>query len=131
MASGTTRTVNTLAWKAGKEYEMKKQYIYIVTFEIHRCCQIRSYVYHCLASNAKEACMEAKKHWRYDGGHQFHVHAVKARTQDETLLKVRTYANVEISGICLIGTYNMTDCKTWRYKASNGRYVYPLSGGIY
>ena len=108
---------------------MAKDKIYIVTFEIHRDCQIRDYVYYCYAANAKEACNSCKYSWKGDG-HQFHVHAVKSRIQDMNLLKARNWKSVETTGEDLMGKYIMTDIKTWRYK-SGDHYVYPLSKEIY
>lgn len=98
--------------------------IYIVTFEIHRNCQIIDYVYYCYAVNAKEACNYCKYYWKGDG-HQFHVHAVKSRIQDAKLLKINNWKSQYIWGEDLIGKYWMLGSKTWRYKTEAG-YKYPL-----
>lgn len=105
---------------------MKKQYIYIVTFEIHRNCQIWNYVFHCEAKNAKDACALARRNWKMDAGHQFHIHATRSRISDRNLLKVRTWKNTTVDGLNCMDRYIMIDCKTWRFKASDGTYRYPL-----
>ena len=109
---------------------MKNNKIYIVTFEIHRDCMIMNFVYYCYAANAKEACASCKHNWDGDG-HQFHVHAVKSRIQDVSLLTLRSFWKAKyVSGEALINEYWMTDSRTWRVKTSNG-YIYPLAKGIY
>jgi hypothetical protein len=100
--------------------------IYIVTFEIHKDCQIRNFVYHCNANNAKDACMQARECWNSKNGHQFHVHAVRSKIQDPSLLQVRNWRGLTQTGRDIMYYYIMLDAKTWRYKASDGTYRYPL-----
>lgn len=99
---------------------MKK--IYIVTFEKHADCQIRNIVFHCEAENAKDACQIAKQAWsEKTAAYPFKVHAVKARTQDISFLKIRNWKCQEISGAACMNEFYCTDFRTWR---SNGRNLY-------
>lgn len=95
--------------------------IYIVTFEIHKDCQIKFYVYHCQAKNAKEAVEKAKAGWLSHIGHQFHLHAVKSRIQDTKAIYVRSVLNTLYEGESVMGKFIITDIKTWRI---NGRNLY-------
>ena len=97
--------------------------IYIVTFEIHRNCQIKNMVFYCKAKNAKEACVIAKGLWQLCGGqgHQFHIHAVKSRIQDQEYLGVRNWKGQEVKGGGLLNRFICTNSRTWRV---NGRNLY-------
>lgn len=95
--------------------------IYIVTFEIHKDCQIKNYVYYCHAQNAKEAVAKAKDGWRSHIGHQFNLHAVKSRVQDTKAISVRSVMNTLYEGESVIGKFILTDLHTWRI---NGRNLY-------
>ena len=101
--------------------------IYIVTFEIHKDCKIKNYVYHCESSNAKEACEKARCNWAHCRaniklmGHQFHLHAVRSKLQDSALLRVVSWKNVEYKGPECMNAYICTDWRTWRV---NGRNIY-------
>ena len=96
-----------------------KLYVYIVTFDTYRNNMDYNQVYHCIAQNAKEACQIAKDAWLQQGrkSHPFHVHAVKARTQDVDLLKVRTWKNTEIAGQILIGSFCCVDFRSIKRRA--------------
>ena len=107
------------------------KHIYIVTFEIHKDCQIKEYVYHCQAQNAKEAC-EIARHGGFYGkteckankklmGHMFHVHAVKSRVQDIEKLTVRTWKGNTFTGDQVMNAYICVDFHAWRI---NGRNLY-------
>lgn len=102
-----------------------KLYVYIVNFEIHQNCQIKDYVYICTAQNAKEACKTARYFWTGDG-HQFHIHAVRSRSGDPEKAGVVDWKGRKHSGLDAFDKYICINVKTWRYKASNGQYVYPL-----
>lgn len=101
-----------------------KLYVYIVSFEIHKNCQIKDFVYHCIAQNAKEACKTARYFWRGDS-HQFHVHAMKSRQQDPDRIHVQNWKGQIFDGLDALDKYICLDFKTWRYKSGN-QYVYPL-----
>lgn len=99
---------------------MKK--IYIVTFERHINCQIRNIVFHCEADNAKDACQIAKEAWfKNNLSYMFHLHAVKSRTQDISLLRVKNWKLQEIAGADCMNHFYCTDFRVWR---SNGRNLY-------
>ena len=96
--------------------------IYIVTFEIHESCKIKDMVFHCEAKNAKEATAIAKSFWSsLNGikGHQFHLHAVKSRSQDTALLKVHGWDGKEYSGDYCMNHVFCTDFRTWRINGIN------------
>lgn len=99
---------------------MKPNPIYIVTFEIHRNCQIQQWVYYCEAQNAKDACEIAKATWSLKS-HMFHIHAVKSTKQDTKALCVRAWTGIEYKWLDVMGWHIMVDFKTWRI---NGRNVY-------
>lgn len=94
--------------------------IYIVTYEIHRDCQIQSFVYYCEAQNAKDACEIAKQTWK-SKSHQFHIHAIKSRTQDTDYISVKTWQNSIIRGADVMNKHIMLDFYTWRV---NGKSVF-------
>lgn len=94
--------------------------IYIVTYEIHRDCQIQAFVYHCEAQNAKDACEIAKQTWK-GKSHMFHVHAVKSRIQDTDCISVKTWQNSVIRGADVMNKHIMLDFYTWRV---NGKSVF-------
>ena len=104
---------------------MRRNYIYIVTFDMHKDCRIYDYIYHCMAPNAKEACKIAREAWHSDS-YQFHIHAVKSRIQNLNMVTVRNEYGREYHGSDAMDKFICTHSVTWRYKASNGRYVYPL-----
>ncbi len=94
--------------------------IYIVTFEIHRDCQIQSWVFHCTARNAKEACATARQEWttRKHKGHQFAIHAVRSRAQGADLLNVKTWRG-EVKGADVLDRFLETDFYAWRVDGRN------------
>lgn len=94
--------------------------LYIVTFEIHRNCQVQEWYYYCQSKNAKEACEIAKRTWTHEW-HMFHVHAVKSRVQDSNLLLVSTWKGNVYKGQNAIGKHIMISFRTWRI---NGRNLY-------
>lgn len=99
---------------------MKPNSLYIVTFEIHRNCQVQEWYYYCQAKNAKEASEIAKRTWTHEW-HMFHVHAVKSRVQDANLLLVSTWKGNTYKGQDAIGKHIMISFRTWRI---NGRNLY-------
>ena len=103
-----------------------KLYVYIVNFEIHQNCQIKDYIYICTAQNAKEACKTARYFWKQSNGHQFHIHAVRSTQQDPDKAHVQDWKGCSHDGPNAFDRYICTGWKTWRFKASNGQYVYPL-----
>ena len=98
---------------------MKKP-IYIVTFEIHRDCQIQSWQYYCEAQNAKEATEIAKRTWTHKS-HMFHVHAVKSRVQDTNAISIKSWQGNVYRGADALNKYIMLDFYTWRV---NGKSVF-------
>ena len=96
------------------------KHIYIVTFEIQRDCQIQSWVYHCEAQNAKDACEIAKQTWK-SKSHMFHVHAVKSRIQALDAISVKGWKGNEYKGQDALNKHIMLDFYTWRI---NGRNLY-------
>ena len=98
--------------------------IYFVTFEIHENCQIKDYIFHCEAKNAKEAKETARKFWsslRGIKGYQFHLYGKKSNIQDISLLRVRGWNGTEYSGEYVMNHAFCTNFRTWRV---NGRNLY-------
>ena len=96
-----------------KDEKMSDKKIYIVTFELHKDCQVQNMVYHCMATTAKEASEIAKRNWTRKE-HMFHVHAVRSRINDQRLLTVRTWKGREIKGEDVMNHAHMTNFHTWR-----------------
>ena len=101
-----------------RKQRMKR--IYIVTFEIHRDCQIQQLVYYCEAQNAKDACEIAKATWRHKS-HMFHVHAVKSRIQAIDAISIKSWQGNEYKGQNALNKHIMLDFYTWRV---NGKSVF-------
>lgn len=99
---------------------MKPNPLYIVTFEIHRNCQVQNWYYYCQAKNAKEASEIAKRTWKLEC-HMFHVHAVKSRVQDANLLLISSWKGNVYKGQNAIGKHIMIGLRMWRI---NGRNLY-------
>ena len=95
--------------------------IYVVTFEVHKNCQIHSFVYHCEAKNAKEACAIAKQAWQDEERkeHMFHIHAVRSKRQAPGLLNVKTRASTTVQGEEVMNRFISTDLRTWRVSGRN------------
>lgn len=96
--------------------------IYFVTFEIHQSCRINNMIYHCMASNAKEAKESAKRFWSsLHGlkGHQFHMYAKRSDVQDVSLLRVRGWDGTEYKGDYVMNHVFCTDFRTWRINGIN------------
>ena len=105
--------------------------IYFVTFDIQEHCKINDMIYHCEASNAKEAKENAKKFWSsLHGmkGHQFHLYAKKSNIQDVNLLRVRGWDGTEYKGEYVMNHVFCTDFRTWRV---NGICQYGPNKGLH
>lgn len=63
---------------------------YVVMFDTTRNHCTHTWAYHTRAKNAKEAVAIARAKWFEIGReeHQFHIHAIKTRTQDPALFHV-------------------------------------------
>lgn len=96
--------------------------IYFVTFDIQQACKINEMIYHCDASNAKEAKESAKKYWAsLHGikGHQFHLYAKKSNIQDANLLLVRGWEGTEYHGEYVMNHVFCTSSRSWRINGIN------------
>lgn len=104
------------------------KHLYIVTFERHINCHMDSMVYHCYASNAKEAVQTARDTWEHEhraqkkAPHMFYIHAVRCRNTEPL---VRDYKGMELRMPRIVDSFVMVDTHVWRYKGSDGQYHYP------
>ena len=102
------------------------KHIYIVTFEIHRSCKVQEYVFPCEANNAKEAVEQARKSWMLSS-HQFHIHAVRSRVQDDSLLRVHPLHGDDRIGPDCLNAFSLVGSRTWRV---NGINQYGTNAGL-
>ena len=97
--------------------------IYFVEFDTKECRTIYNYVFHCIASNAKEAREKAREAWYTNGEtcHMFHVYAKKSLISNPEYLRVRNCMGQEIKGADVLDRFILCDLKPWRV---NGRKLY-------
>lgn len=96
--------------------------IYYVTFDVQSYSfrETKDYIFHCMASTAKEAKDICKAEWpklfnapNAKVPHQFHLYAHVSRIQDDELLGCRTWVGAPIRGKDCFG-FICTAVRRWQ-----------------